>query len=43
MSSIDAMTGVHDARISISDPSLRGANFPKEELDTRVTVPLGAV
>jgi len=37
------MTGVHDARISISDSLLRGESLPKEALDTRVTVPLAAV
>ena len=35
--------GVHEARISISASSFRGESFPKEALDTRVTVPLGAL
>ena len=33
--------GDHEARISISASLLRGDNFPKEALLTRVTVPLG--
>ena len=37
------MIGVHEARISISASSLRGESFPKDALDTRVTVPLGAL
>ena len=36
------MTGDQEARISISESSLRGVSFPKDALDTRVTVPLGA-
>ena len=36
------IAGVHEARISISDSSFRGESFPKDALDTRVTVPLGA-
>jgi hypothetical protein len=35
--------GDHDARIYISDSSWRADNFPKEALDTRVTVPDGAL
>ena len=35
--------GVHEARISISASSFRGDSFPNEALDTRVTVPLGAL
>jgi hypothetical protein len=37
------MIGVQEARISISALSFRGDSFPKEALDTRVTVPLGAL
>ena len=35
--------GVQEARISISVSSLRGDSFPKDALETRVTVPLGAL
>jgi len=35
--------GVQDARISISDSLLRGESFPKDALETRVTVPDGAL
>ena len=35
------ITGVHDARISISDSLFRGDSLPKDALDTRVTVPEG--
>ena len=35
--------GDQEARISISESSLRGDSFPNDALDTRVTVPLGAL
>jgi hypothetical protein len=41
MSAPDEITGVHEARISISDSLLRGESLPKEALETRVTVPEG--
>ncbi len=42
-SSPEEITGVHEARISISDSLFRGESFPKDALDTRVTVPEGAL
>ena len=42
-SSLGETTGVHDARISISDSLFLGESFPKDALDTRVTVPEGAL
>jgi hypothetical protein len=43
MSDGESMMGDHEARISISESSLRGESLPNEALETRVTVPLGAL
>ena len=42
-SSGSVIMGVQEARISTSASSFRGDSFPNDALDTRVTVPLGAL